>query len=177
MGDSVPPLAEADAPSDGCHVVRGLHVVVQGSDFRAEVTRHGVVAMNALREEVAVMVGRAVGIMETACSIADERELLASVVADRVVEALRVAEQREDSLASPDEHLGSRTPLTETAILSEIALVERVARRLRRFVRGLTNKTITVAPEAKPPAMHIDDVTRAKARRALARSGFITVKR
>jgi hypothetical protein len=71
-----------------------------------------------------------------------------------------------------DQKGAARTRVTEKMILDDVLLVERVARRLRRFVSGLVTRTIEVVP-APPPV--IDDATREKARRALARSGFVRV--
>jgi hypothetical protein len=98
---------------------------------------------------------------------------LANAVADRVIERLGLATGDVAAAGAP-KHAG-RTRVTEATILDDVVLVERVARRLRRFVQGLMNRTIEVTPAALPPA--IDDVTREKARRALARSGFARVTR
>jgi hypothetical protein len=95
------------------------------------------------------------------------RTELADAVAERVVERLgrgTIDDAREASNQG-------RTRITEASILDDVALVERVARRLRRFVRGLVDRTVEVVPEPAPP--RIDDPTRALARRLLARSGFV----
>jgi hypothetical protein len=95
------------------------------------------------------------------------RAELADAVAVRVVERLgggTVDDFREASRQG-------RTLVTEASVLDDVALMERVARRLRRFVRGLVDRTVEVAPEPAPP--RIDDPTRALARRLLARSGFV----
>jgi hypothetical protein len=95
------------------------------------------------------------------------RTELADAVAVRVVERLgegTVGDVREASRQG-------RTLVTEASVLDDVALMERVARRLRRFVRGLVDRTVEVAPEPAPP--RIDDPTRALARRLLARSGFV----
>jgi hypothetical protein len=67
----------------------------------------------------------------------------------------------------------ARARVSEASILDEVALVERVMRRLRRFVQGLVTRSIEVEPA--PPPAQIDDPTRALARRLLERSGFVRV--
>jgi hypothetical protein len=90
---------------------------------------------------------------------------------ERVVSALRDdASGRLD--ASVPFH--ARTRVTRDAILRDVAMMERLARRLRRFMMGLAEGTVEVDPEPRPPP--IDDPTRALARRLLARSGFVKVK-
>ena len=71
----------------------------------------------------------------------------------------------------PEPTLGDRTPITEDAIPRDLAMVQRVARRLQRYVRGVTNGTLEIVREAERP--RIDEPTRAAARRLLARAGFI----
>jgi hypothetical protein len=93
-----------------------------------------------------------------------------------VTEHLRGVTARDDSAVvgpatSRHQH---GTPVTEASILSDVALVERVTRRLRRFVKGLVNRTLEIAPPLAVPT--IDDPTRAHARRLLARSGFMRVR-
>jgi hypothetical protein len=70
-----------------------------------------------------------------------------------------------------------RTRITQATILQDVAAMERAARRLRRFVQGLAKCTVEVepGPAATPPV--IDEVMQARARRALARSGFVRVAR
>ena len=99
------------------------------------------------------------------------RTELADAVARRVVE--RLGEGAGDDAREPSRQ--GRTPVTEASILDDVALMERVSRRLRRFVQGLVNRTVEVAPE--PVAPSIDDPTRALARRLLARSGFVRGER
>ncbi len=70
-----------------------------------------------------------------------------------------------------------RARITQAAILQDVAAMERAARRLRRFIQGLAKCTVEVVPPpaATPPV--IDEVMQARARRALARSGFVRVDR
>jgi hypothetical protein len=116
----------------------------------------------------------------------------------RLVEIAKVLGERDGSQAGPSNPVpeigsgvarvvaelleGGPTPLaadrgriTEASILEDVVLVERVARRLRRFVQGIVTRTVEVTPVPQEEPPPIDDVTRAKARRALARSGFVKV--
>jgi len=68
-----------------------------------------------------------------------------------------------------------RTRVTEASILEDVVLVERAARRLRKFVTGLTDKTVEIAPPPKELSPS-DEAMRERARRALARSGFVRIK-
>jgi hypothetical protein len=61
-------------------------------------------------------------------------------------------------------------------ILRDVVAVERSMRRVRRYIASLTNKTITIAAPVKH-IPRIDDVTRARARRALKRSSYVEIKK
>lgn len=76
--------------------------------------------------------------------------------------------------AEAPKRLRARTRVTRDAVLRDVAMMERLARRLRRFMMGLTDGTVEVHLDPRPPP--IDDPTRALARRLLARSGFVKVK-
>jgi hypothetical protein len=65
--------------------------------------------------------------------------------------------------------------ITEKAILEDVKVLERAARKLRRFVNGIANHTVEVAPPTVKPV--VDEATREKARRALAKSGFVRVSK
>ena len=64
--------------------------------------------------------------------------------------------------------------VTEKAILEDVRVLERSARKLRRFVSGIANHSVEVVPTSKErPA--IDEAAREKAKRAVAKSGFTRV--
>jgi hypothetical protein len=103
--------------------------------------------------------------------VSTERSLAALAHAQRVVDG--PPDDASDPLdASAPFH--ARTRVTRDAILRDVAMMERLARRLRRFMMGLAEGTVEVDPGPRPPL--IDDPTRALARRLLARSGFVKVK-
>jgi hypothetical protein len=123
-----------------------------------------------LERDVGLLACMALTANEPAMGIVD-----ANVLADAV--AVRVTELLADAAVAgePRESRLGRTRVTEGAILSDVAVLERVARRLRRFVRSLVNRSVEVVAEPTPP--RIDDPTRALARHLLARSGFVRVDR
>lgn len=98
--------------------------------------------------------------------------MLADAIADRVLDRLGVADG--DVAAHHGSNHVGRARVTCESILHDAVLVERVGRRLRRFVLGIATRAVEVVvdADAAPP---IDEVTREKARRALARSGFVRV--
>jgi hypothetical protein len=69
---------------------------------------------------------------------------LADAVADRVVARLGVAAA--DLPAACERAQVQRTRVTEASVLDDVALLERAARRLRRFVRAIVTRTIEVTP-------------------------------
>ena len=66
------------------------------------------------------------------------------------------------------------TQVTQKSILEDVLVLERAARKLRKFVTGISNRTVEMAPAPKEPRP-IDEATRERARRALAKSGFVRV--
>jgi hypothetical protein len=66
------------------------------------------------------------------------------------------------------------TQVTQKSVLEDVLVLERTARKLRRFVAGISNRTVEIAPLPREPRP-IDEATREKARRALAKSGFVRV--
>lgn len=66
------------------------------------------------------------------------------------------------------------TQVTQQSVLDDVLVLERAARKLRKFVTGISNRTVEMAPPPKEP-QPIDEATREKARRALAKSGFVRV--
>jgi len=64
--------------------------------------------------------------------------------------------------------------VTQKSILEDVLVLERAARKLRKFVTGISNRTVEMAPAPKEPRP-IDEATRERARRALAKSGFVRV--
>jgi len=100
-------------------------------------------------------------------------DALAAAVAERVVERLG-AVIGEEGVPIPAEDVTprARTRISEATILSDVAVIERAARRLRCFVRTVVSRAIEVAPT--PPAPPVGDSARTLARRLLARSGFVS---